>query len=56
VSAVAGPAFTPIIETLSGLLMGTPIGDNAIIALAWSAGLSVAGYPWARAVFGSGPR
>jgi ABC-2 type transport system permease protein len=48
--------FTPIIETLRGLLMGTPIGDNAIIALAWCAGLTLAGYLWARSAFTRDPR
>jgi ABC-2 type transport system permease protein len=48
--------FTPIIETLRGLLMGTPIGNNAIIALAWCAGLTLAGYLCARAAFKRDPR
>ncbi|MDJ0383042.1 ABC transporter permease [Streptomyces sp. G-G2] len=43
--------FTPFIETLRGLLMGTPIGHNGLIALAWCAGLTLAGYLWARSVF-----
>ncbi|GAA4562468.1 ABC transporter permease [Planotetraspora kaengkrachanensis] len=43
--------FTPIIETLRGLLLGTPVGDSAIIALAWCAGLSLVGYVWARTTF-----
>jgi ABC-2 type transport system permease protein len=43
--------FTPIIETLRGLLLGTPIGNSAITALAWCAGLSLAGYLWARSAF-----
>jgi ABC-2 type transport system permease protein len=38
--------FTPIIETLRGLLMGTPIGNNAIISAAWCAGFAVIGYTW----------
>jgi ABC-2 type transport system permease protein len=33
--------FTPIIDTLRGLLMGTPIGNSAIIAVAWCAGLAL---------------
>lgn len=48
--------FTPINETLRGLLMGTPIGNNAIIALAWCAGLTLAGYLWARSAFNREPR
>jgi ABC-2 type transport system permease protein len=43
--------FTPIIETLRGLLMGTPIGHSAALAVAWCAGIALAGYLWARAVF-----
>jgi ABC-2 type transport system permease protein len=39
--------FTPLTETLRGLLTGTPIGSNAITALAWSIGLALASYLWA---------
>jgi len=38
--------FTPITETLRGLLLGTPIGDSGWIAVAWCIGLSVVGYLW----------
>jgi ABC-2 type transport system permease protein len=47
--------FTPIIDTLRGLLMGTPIGDSAVIALLWCFGIALAGYFWARTVFNRGP-
>jgi hypothetical protein len=40
--------FTPIIETLRGLLTGTPIGNDAVVALAWCVVLTLAGYLWAR--------
>jgi ABC-2 type transport system permease protein len=43
--------FTPIIETLRGLLMGTPIGSSAVLAVAWCTGLAVVGYVWARRAF-----
>jgi ABC-2 type transport system permease protein len=43
--------FTPIIETMRGLLNGTPSGTTAITAIAWCVGLSLAGYLWARATF-----
>lgn len=43
--------FTPIIDTLRGLLMGTAIGDSAWIAVAWCVGISLAGYLWARAAY-----
>jgi ABC-2 type transport system permease protein len=47
--------FTPIIETLRGLLTGTPIGHNAILAIAWCAGIAVVGYVWARALYARSP-
>jgi ABC-2 type transport system permease protein len=43
--------FTPIIETLRGLLNGTPSAGDAIAALAWSLGLGLVGYLWALATF-----
>ena len=43
--------FTPIIETLRCLLLGTPIGDQAWIAVAWCLALSIAGYLWARRLY-----
>ncbi|MFC4112875.1 ABC transporter permease [Nonomuraea zeae] len=36
--------FTPIIETLRGLLTGMPSAGSAIAAVAWCAGLALAGY------------
>jgi ABC-2 type transport system permease protein len=39
--------FTPIIETLRGLLFGTAIGDSAAIALAWCVGIALVSYRWA---------
>jgi ABC-2 type transport system permease protein len=41
--------FTPVIETLRGLLTGGPIGHSAILAVAWCVGIAAAGYLWARA-------
>ncbi|MDH6707075.1 ABC-2 type transport system permease protein [Kitasatospora sp. MAA19] len=43
--------FTPIIETLRGLMMGTPIGNSAWSALAWCTGLTLLGFFWSRSVF-----
>ncbi|MDI5974139.1 ABC transporter permease [Streptomyces sp. SL13] len=43
--------FTPVIETLRGLLTGTPIGDNGLIALAWCTALTLTGHLWARRAF-----
>jgi ABC-2 type transport system permease protein len=43
--------FTPIIETLRGLLLGTPIGDDGWIAVAWCLALSLGGYLWAMRLY-----
>lgn len=43
--------FTPIIETLRGLLLDHPIGNNGIIAIGWCLLLTIVGYLWARAAF-----
>ena len=43
--------FTPIIETLRGLLMDEPIGNDGWIALAWCAVLALAGYLWSKRLF-----
>ncbi|SDW63147.1 ABC-2 type transport system permease protein [Saccharopolyspora shandongensis] len=43
--------FTPIIETLRGLLNGTPSSGYAIAAIAWCVGIALVGYLWASATF-----
>jgi ABC-2 type transport system permease protein len=43
--------FTPIIETLRGLLTGAPSASRAIIAVAWCVGIGLAGYLWSLATF-----
>ena len=43
--------FTPIIETIRGLLLGTPIGAQGWIALAWCAVIAVGGYAWSMAIY-----
>jgi ABC-2 type transport system permease protein len=39
--------FTPVTETLRGLLTGTHIGSHAIVAVAWSIFIAAASYLWA---------
>ncbi len=43
--------FTPLIETVRGLLLGTAIGDSGVVAVAWCIAISVAGYIWARRLY-----
>jgi ABC-2 type transport system permease protein len=47
--------FTPIIETLRGLLMGTPIGNSAVIAIAWCAAITVVCVQRARRAYNRDP-
>jgi ABC-2 type transport system permease protein len=39
--------FTPVTDTLRGLVMGGNIGSNAIRSVAWSAGIALISYFWA---------
>ena len=48
--------FTPVNETLRGLLTGTKIGDNLIIALAWCLGVAVLSYAWSRRLYEREPK
>ncbi|HET7018325.1 MAG TPA: ABC transporter permease [Streptosporangiaceae bacterium] len=43
--------FTPIIESLRGLLAGAPSAGYTAAALAWCAGIALVGYLWALATF-----
>jgi ABC-2 type transport system permease protein len=43
--------FTPIIETLRGLLNGAPATSDVIVALAWCVGIALVGYLWASSTF-----
>jgi len=47
--------FTPVIETLRGLLTGTPIGNSAILAVAWCVGITLVGYLWAKKLYNRDP-
>ena len=47
--------FTPVIDTLRRLLLGTPIDNTSAILVAWCAGLTLIGYLWARAVYNRDP-
>ncbi|MGW3654354.1 ABC transporter permease [Streptomyces sp. NPDC005151] len=48
--------FTPAIETLRGLLLGSEIGHNGWLAVVWCLGLAVLGYVWSKSVFNRDPK
>ncbi|CAM5355907.1 Transport permease protein OS=Streptomyces glaucescens OX=1907 GN=SGLAU_17920 PE=3 SV=1 [Streptomyces glaucescens] len=48
--------FTPAIETLRGLLLGTEIGHNGWLAVAWCAGLAGLGHLWSKSLFARDPK
>ncbi|GAA3769014.1 ABC transporter permease [Micromonospora maritima] len=43
--------FTPIIETVRGLLDGAPDTTDATVAVAWCVAIALVGYLWARSTF-----
>lgn len=47
--------FTPVIETLRGLLMGTAIGHDGVLAVGWCALIGLAGYRWAMRLYDRDP-
>jgi ABC-2 type transport system permease protein len=47
--------FTPIIETMRGLLLDKPIGNHAWIALVWCALIALGGYLWSKRLFNREP-
>ncbi|HET9172228.1 MAG TPA: ABC transporter permease [Actinospica sp.] len=46
--------FTPVIDSLRGLLTGTPIGHSGLIAVAWCVGLTLVGFLWSVSLFKRG--
>ncbi|MET9464300.1 ABC transporter permease [Streptomyces sp. NPDC006544] len=48
--------FTPAIETLRGLLLGTEIGTDGWLAVGWCLGLTVLGYFWSTSKFNRDPK
>ena len=43
--------FTPMIEAVRALLLGTPMGDSGVLAVAWCIAISVLGYAWSRRLY-----
>ena len=47
--------FTPIMETVRGLLMGAEIGSSGWQALAWCVGIALVSYVWAKKLYNRDP-
>lgn len=47
--------FTPMIEAVRGLLLGSPVGNSALVAIAWSVAFAVIGYLWAMKLYNRDP-
>lgn len=47
--------FTPFIETLRGLLMGTAIDNSALLTAGWCVAIALVGYRWAMKLYDRGP-
>jgi ABC-2 type transport system permease protein len=47
--------FTPLMETLRGLLLGTAIGNNAWLTIAWTVAITLASYLWAKKLYNRDP-
>jgi ABC-2 type transport system permease protein len=47
--------FTPFMETVRGLLLGTAIGGNGIASIGWVAGMALVGYLWAKKLYNRDP-
>ena len=47
--------FTPVTTAVRQLLAGGAVGDNAVIAIAWGAGVALGSYLWARHVYSTRP-
>ncbi|MET9558543.1 ABC transporter permease [Streptomyces sp. NPDC006645] len=47
--------FTPVMETLRGLLTGTEIGNSALQTAAWSTAIALLSYLWAKKLYNRDP-
>lgn len=51
----ANQPFTPMIDTLRGLLTGAPVDHDVILTVLWCAAITTVGYVWARSRYDSLP-
>jgi ABC-2 type transport system permease protein len=47
--------FTPFTETLRGLLLGTHIGSDGIVTIAWCVAITTLSYLWAKSLYNRDP-
>jgi ABC-2 type transport system permease protein len=47
--------FTPFTETLRGLLVGTEIGNDALVSVAWCVAITVLSHRWAKSLYDRDP-
>ncbi|MFI6074241.1 ABC transporter permease [Actinoplanes sp. NPDC051343] len=47
--------YTPVIDALRGLMLGTPVGHDGVIAVLWCLALAAVGYLWATLLFRRDP-
>ena len=47
--------FTPVMDTVRGLLLGTAIGNSAVVSVAWCVGITLVSYLWARKLYNRDP-
>jgi ABC-2 type transport system permease protein len=43
--------FTPFIESIRGLLLGTPLGWSPVLAFGWCLVITVSAYAWSMAIY-----
>lgn len=43
--------FTPFIESLRGLLLGTPLGASVALTIGWGLAITLIGYVWAMVIY-----
>ena len=43
--------FTPFIESIRSLLLGTPLEASLVLTVAWAAALTIAGYVWSMVIY-----
>jgi ABC-2 type transport system permease protein len=43
--------FTPFIEAVRALLLGTPLGENLWLAIGWAIVIAIGGYIWSMAIY-----